>query len=80
MATNSLPNVLISQDPCFFEYQYIGDECKYTANSVLDQRVSFHPANKASTYAQIINSLPLLSGLFAVTTSLSSPYNPSQFF
>jgi hypothetical protein len=37
IATNSLPNLLVSQEFCFFELQYIGALFKNTINPVLDR-------------------------------------------
>jgi hypothetical protein len=44
MATNSLPNVLVSQEPCFFELQYIGALFRNTMNPVQERQVTKSPA------------------------------------
>ncbi len=44
MATNSLPKVLVSQEPCFLELQYIGALFKKTINPVRERRVTKFPA------------------------------------
>jgi len=40
IATNSLPNVLVSREVCFFELQYIGALFRNTINPFLDQPVT----------------------------------------
>ena len=54
VATNSLPKVLVSQDPCFFELQYIGALFKNTMNPVQERRVIKSPAWSLSTYTLIV--------------------------
>jgi hypothetical protein len=44
IATNSLPNVLVSQDVCFFELQLIGAPLRNTINPVRERQVSKSPA------------------------------------
>ena len=73
MATNLLPKVLISHEPCFLEYQYIGEQFKKIIKTVLDLLVNLHPAKEASTYALIMNSFPFGLGALLGTTSLSFP-------
>ncbi len=53
IATNLLPKVLVSQDPCFFELQYIGKLFKKTIKPVGEQRVIKSPAWSLSTYTLI---------------------------
>jgi hypothetical protein len=39
-----LPKVLISQEPCFLELQYIGALFKKTINPIRERRVTKSPA------------------------------------
>ncbi len=44
MATNLLPKVLVSQEPCFLELHYIGALFKKTINPIRERRVTKSPA------------------------------------
>ena len=58
IATNLLLKVLVSQDPCFFELQYIGKLFKNTMKPVQEWRVIKSPAWSLSYFVQVDHPVP----------------------
>ena len=63
IAMNSLPKVLVSQDPCFFKLHYIGALFKNTMNLVQEQWVIKSRAWSLSTYTLIVIDGPWAVGM-----------------
>ncbi len=74
MATNLFPKVLVSQEPCFLELQYIGALFKKTINPIQEHRVTKSPAWLLSTYTLIVIVGPCGVGMPGGISSSSPAY------
>ena len=73
IATNSLPNVLVLHDVCFFESQQMGAPFRNTMKPVLERQVSVSLTWSLSTKTLIRIGDPLRASMFGGITSFTSP-------
>ncbi len=74
MATNWLPKVLVSQEPCFLELQYIGALLRKTINPIQEHWLTKSPAWLLSAYTLILIVGPCGVGMLGGISSSSPAY------